>query len=259
MPCLLLSLHFHEGRYHGRPEWPPSPARLFQALIAGVAQGDSISEEDQCALMWLESLEPPVVAAPPMRSGQSLRNFVPNNDLDAVGGDPGRISEIRTPKLIKPILFDASIPLLYIWTYEQTVEAEIHARQVSTIADHLYQFGRGVDMAWAQSEILAADEADMRLAARGTSLYRPSKSDGRTLLAVPLTGSLASLTGRYKEARTRFQTLYESKPTRKDPDRKVEAGQVFIQPSKPRFRQISYDSPPIRLLFDLLGSTVPLS
>jgi CRISPR-associated protein Csb1 len=34
---LLIAVHFHDGRYHGAGDWPPAPARLFQALVAGAA------------------------------------------------------------------------------------------------------------------------------------------------------------------------------------------------------------------------------
>src|SRR5262245_17180386 len=125
MPSLLLSVHFHEGRYHGRPDWPPAPARLFQALVAGTAQGATLAEEDHCALRWLETLEPPVIAAPPMRRGQSFKNFVPNNDRDAVENRKFKnhrdylaaLSKIRTSKDIRPLLFNAEAPILYVWTF----------------------------------------------------------------------------------------------------------------------------------------------
>lgn len=93
MPYLLISVRFHDGRYHGGGEWPPSPARLFQALVAGAAHGGSLSEPAVSAFRWLEGLAPPVIAAPPAYAGRSIKNFVPNNDLDAVGGDPARIGE----------------------------------------------------------------------------------------------------------------------------------------------------------------------
>jgi CRISPR-associated protein Csb2 len=59
MPRLLISVRFHDGRYHGRLDWPPSPARLFQALVAGVAQDDMLPEEDRRALLWFESSNRP--------------------------------------------------------------------------------------------------------------------------------------------------------------------------------------------------------
>src|SRR3972149_9863272 len=102
--AFLLSVRFHDGRYHGRPEWPPPPARLLQALVAGAANGGMLRQEDRDALAWLERLDPPIIAAPPARAGRGFSNYVPNNDLDAVGGDPRRVAEIRAPKFIKPHL-----------------------------------------------------------------------------------------------------------------------------------------------------------
>src|SRR3972149_10404087 len=85
--ALLLSVRFHDGRYHGldtsgRPEWPPSPARLFQALVAGAARGNTLCNRDTDALHWLEELSKgyaPVIAAPSARIGKGLINSVQNN------------------------------------------------------------------------------------------------------------------------------------------------------------------------------------
>ncbi len=131
--ALLVAIRFHDGRYHGRPDWPPSPARLFQALVAGAARGETITKEDRCAFVWLESLKAPLIAVPPMRAGQGFSNFVPNNDMDAVGGDPNRVSKIRAPKLIRPTLFDAEAPLLYVWTIDGSPEAQANARRICVI------------------------------------------------------------------------------------------------------------------------------
>ncbi|MGB7598967.1 MAG: type I-U CRISPR-associated protein Csb2, partial [Candidatus Sulfotelmatobacter sp.] len=115
MPALLIPVRFHDGRYHGSGEWPPSPARLFQALVAGAARGQNLSQHEVEAFEWLESLDAPLIAAPSAFKGQPFRNFVPNNDLDAVGGDPNRIGEIRAAKAVRAYTFDAAVPLLYAW------------------------------------------------------------------------------------------------------------------------------------------------
>jgi CRISPR-associated protein Csb2 len=261
MTALLISVRFHDGRYHGRPDWPPSPARLFQALVAGAAQGKTLAEEDCPAFAWLETLDPPVISAPSMRAGQPFKNFVPNNDRDAVESKEFKnyrdylaaLGKIRTSKEIYPILFDAETPLLYVWTFDEAPEAQANARRICAIAERLYQLGRGVDMAWAWGEILTVEEAEACLAAHGDALYRPGRTgDGKTL-AVPVKRSLESLVERHEKMRARFQTLYESKPSNKAPDRRVAAGQIFVQPPKPRFRQIAYESPPARPVFDLVG------
>ncbi|NWG54041.1 MAG: type I-U CRISPR-associated protein Cas5/Cas6 [Hydrogenophilaceae bacterium] len=255
MPALLIAVRFHDGRYHGRPDWPPSPARLFQALVAGAARGKAIADEDMRALSWLESLkDAPTIAAPPHRPGQGFSNYVPNNDLDAKGGDPARVNEIRAPKLIRPILFDAETPLLYIWRFDNA--ARDTAREVCAIAERLYQLGRGVDMAWATGEVLDDATADERLALYEGAVHAPSRGAEGTPLPAPAEGSLKSLMARH--AHMRFETRYEPRPTKKDPHRQVAVGQTFKQPPKPLFRQVAYDSPPTRLLFDLIGAQTPV-
>ena len=109
---LLLSVHFHDGRYHGVRDWPPAPARLFQALVAAAAEGHAIPAESRKALEWLERQGPPTIAAPTSHMGRGFANFVPNNDLDAVGGDLGRVASIRTAKTVRPRFFEASVPCL---------------------------------------------------------------------------------------------------------------------------------------------------
>ena len=237
--ALLLTLRFHDGRYHGAEDWPPSPARLFQALVAGVARGAALEPDDVEALKWLESLDPPAIAASTMRDGQRYQNFVPNNDLDAVGGDPGRIGEIRVDKLIRPRLFDAAIPLLYRWRFENDTDGQ--ARTLVKIAERLYQLGRGVDMAWAQAEVLDIEEAERRLDEHGGTLHRPTESNSGVLQACPGPGSLKSLIERYKAMGKRFRPRNTGKKTQ----------YAFNQPPKPHFRQIAYDSPAARLLYDL--------
>jgi CRISPR-associated protein Csb2 len=257
MTCLALTVRFYDGRYHGQLDWPPSPARLFQALVAGAAHGKAVEEEDRHALRWLEALEAPIIAAPTMRLGQRLRSYVPNNDLDAVGGDPRRISEIRSPKVIRPILFDVKTPLIYFWTFDYSDEAQGNAQRTCAIAERVYQLGRGVDMAWAWGEIIEDIELESRLDAHGGPIYRPSKKAGGIALGAPHNGSLQALVTRHNEMSERFRTFYKPKPNKRGPDHKEVGGLIFSQPLKPRFRQVAYDSPPVRLLFDLIGERTP--
>ena len=202
---------------------------------------------------WLELLLAPVIAAPAVRKGQSFSHFMPNNDLDTVGGDPTRIGEIRTAtKRFHPQIFDRETPFLYVWSFEQGAE---HAERMRDIAVRLYQLGRGVDIAWADAEILDADEAEVRLSAHPGAVYRPTANISGHALACPLPGSLNSLIDRYEKSRARFKTAIELAPTKKDPSRRKVAGQTFSQPPKPHFRQVSYNSPPARLLYELRDMT----
>ena len=243
--ALLLSIRFHDGRYHGAGDWPPAPARLLQALVASAARGTKLADEDKAALEWLETLEAPMIAAPAVRQGQSLSNFVPNNDLDKLGGDPRKTNKIRTPKTIRPHIFAAEIPLLFIWTFNSGASSEDHARTICQIAERLYQLGRGIDMAWAWAELLDADEVETRLARHGGVVHRPSEGGGRKALLCPRKGSLASLKERYDANRTRFTYIKEGKRVQ----------QLFSQPPKPRFDKVAYDTPPQHFLFELRAGT----
>src|SRR5687767_12732538 len=113
---LALTIRLHDRRYHGVDDWPPAPARAFQALVAGVARGGALPVDMARALEWLESRSPPLIAAPMARPGQSVSLFVPNNDADAVGGDPGRIAEIRARKTVAPRLLESDDPIVYAWS-----------------------------------------------------------------------------------------------------------------------------------------------
>lgn len=239
MPGLLISIRVHDGFYHGSGEWPPSPARLFQALVAGAARGENLSQHEAAAFKWLESLDAPLIVVPSALKGQLFRNFVPNNDLDAMGGDPKRIGEIRTAKPVRAYIFDAAQPLLYAWTFEPDADAERHARAISEIAANLYQFGRGVDMAWATGEVV--NEVDTRLRTNGGVLWRPNKGGSGTELSCLRPGSLTSLTERFKAMRRRFKPIGVGK----------KATLLFTQAPKPYFRQVRYNSQSAFLFFEI--------
>jgi len=245
--ALLVTVRFHEGRYHGAGGWPPAPARLFQALMAGAAQGGAVLDAARESLDWLERLPPPTVTAPRGTPGQRYTGFVPNNDLDAELSrkDALDISEavasVRVGKTIHPILFDASDPLLYCWFFSSE---DAQATALCELAENLYQFGRGIDMAWANATVLDADEARKRISEHGGIIYQPSPggSAGSTLLC-PQPGTGQSLEARFKGTRTRFRRGGSNRrPVR-----------VFVQPAKPLLASIPYNAPPRRLVFALHG------
>src|SRR5437016_10711679 len=92
---LTISIRLYDGRYYGAGDWPPAPSRLFQAFVAGSGLSGPLVTRDRQALEWLERLDAPIIGAPRKRDGHSITLYVPNNDLDSVGGDPCRIAEIR--------------------------------------------------------------------------------------------------------------------------------------------------------------------
>jgi CRISPR-associated protein Csb2 len=239
---VLITVRLHDGRYHGAGEWLPSPARLFQALLAGAGLSGPLREEECKALTWLEKRESPLIGAPVMRDGQSVMVYMPNNDLDAVGGDPRRAAEIRSAtKTFRPRMFDATIALLYAWTFDESDESRRHAPAICALSERLYQFGRGIDMAWAWGEVLDDEQLEGRLASYPGYIYHPTAGGSGTTLACPAPGSLASLMERHTAGGRRFKTQGQDKNAR----------QLFTQPPKPRFVQVAYESPPSRRVYEL--------
>ena len=245
---LVITIRLHDGRYHGMGEWRPSPARLFQALVAGAARG-GLDDSSSHALEWLEALRPPTIGLPAMRTGRRVETFVPDNDIDSVGGDLGRVGDIRSSKTIEPKLFDAEIPFFFVWTLEGGEEETRYAHIICVLAEQLYQFGRGVDMAWAWGEVLGDEEIEVRLSNYPGLVHCPSDSGSGRTLACPTVGSLASLEARYAANIRRFKTEGRGKAAR----------QLFSQPPKPRFVQVAYESPPSRRVYELRNGTTEAS
>ncbi|MBF0335851.1 MAG: type I-U CRISPR-associated protein Cas5/Cas6, partial [Alphaproteobacteria bacterium] len=173
--ALLVTLRLLDGRYHGAGDWPPSPFRLFQALVAGAYGGRWAAEPPEAkdrAFRWLEGLPAPLIAAPPVRAGAAFTHFVPNNDLDAVGGDPARLADIRVPKRVRPLIVTGEAALLYAWRFDRDDDG--HARLLCRLAERLHRLGRGVDPAFAEAAVHDWPDAEARLAAHGGAIARPS-------------------------------------------------------------------------------------
>jgi CRISPR-associated protein Csb2 len=235
---LVLTVRLHDTRYHGAPtsEWPPAPGRLFQALVAGVARGQALPERFSAAFEWLETLPPPIIAAPRQRLGSRVDFFVPNNDADAVGGDPAQVSEIRTKKLVQPRLIEGEPRFEYAWPL---AAHDDRAQAIVDAAESVYQLGRGIDMAWAVGEVVDDEKLDARLTAHRGTVHHPHGRTGSKPLACPASGSLTSLVRRH--GATRLRPEGEGKSARL----------LFANAPKPRFVPIAYTAVRHRLVFEL--------
>ncbi|MFY9780670.1 MAG: type I-U CRISPR-associated protein Csb2 [Candidatus Baltobacteraceae bacterium] len=245
--ALVVEVHLLSDRWHGNVDWPPSPFRLFQALVAGAYGGRWSAEEDgvaaakDAAFAWLESLAPPAVARPAKLSSSRVQYFVPNNDLDAVGSDPRRSGEIRTPKVLQSAILAAPATVAYLWRFGGDEE---HARRLVSMCERLHTFGRGIDAAYATARIVAAGDADSLWSEGPLRRCEPSAGPGgsETRLPCPSPGSLESLKRRFRETSQRL--------------RKEQSGGKavvrFRQPEKARSRIVAYDVSPETLVFELL-------
>lgn len=176
MTHLLLTVCFLDDRYHGLlerggpPEWPPSPFRLFQALVAGVARrGELVIGEDVPsntnftdigkALGWLQRHtreHPPVIIAPKAKTGRAITRFVPNNDGDKKFDRQERL----TAKPTIPTLFlleEGQKPEVhYIWDLDQ--RDDVPERHIRDAARALTALGWGIDMAFADVRLALEPE-----------------------------------------------------------------------------------------------------
>lgn len=198
---LCISTVFLGNRYHGK-EWPPSPARLFQALLAGVQTGSYRQHWPtvESVLHSLERLPAPEVLASDFRQLPPYRIAVPNNDSDKAAREwsAGRAFDaatLRNLKTVSPreILRQNEKPhLYYLW---KIFDESISIQAVRQLAFCLHTFGWGIDMAYADSFLL--NESQKRaLSAQGYSHHVPA-STGQ-LRDVPAPGYLLNLIEAYQ-------------------------------------------------------------
>lgn len=229
MSKLVVEVRFHDGRYHGVGEAFPSPARLFQALVAGTwMQGETPTEHE--ALSWLEQQSPPTVALPRFRLGQTLTMYVPHNDADAKP-----VAEIRAEKTQQPWFFDVEVPFIYCWDFDSKERDK--ADGVCRAALGLYQFGRGIDQAYANAHVVDDAAAEALFERYPGDVLVPRPGNSAKVVSVPQKGSLSSLIRRHRETLSRI--------------RHDDEGDLFVQPSKARFDRVAYDGAECWLHFEL--------
>lgn len=233
---LLISVRFHEGWYHGSGG-PPSPARLFQSLVAGAGISGPLDEETVEALGWLEEQDPPIIGSPHTTSQRSYVNYVPNNEADAYNGYQERIK--KAEKRIAPLLFDPAVPFLFAWklTDDAAVEA---AKRILPLADRVYQLGRCIDMAWAWAELLSEEKLHERLRVYPGVIRHPSAGVGE--VDCPTPGSLKRLLQRHQAGAHQFARTAAGK------------GQNVRQRPKPKWRKVNYEGVASRFLVELRRS-----
>lgn len=155
---LEIDVTFLDERFHGEPwEWPPAPARLFQALIAATHHGaHGLIHEDvrDTALRWLETLPSPSIAACDAQYGcDHIYNFVPNNDHEFAPRDNMR--KKRTDKSLAAHVIPAGGAAAFRWSFEPGVEAEKNADVIAAMASLVTHLGRTTDSVFARGRVAA--------------------------------------------------------------------------------------------------------
>lgn len=193
---LEIEVVFTAGHFHGE-EWPPAPARLFQALIAATHRGAQKllhAEIRDQALRWLENLEPPVIVAAEAisRDRELLTNYVPNNDDKlATGG------HVRTAKgMACHSLAEGRDHVSYRWHFPEETAAAQNADVVSAMASLVTYLGRSVDLVYARGRLLKQPNP---FPAETYRIYQPVVEDGGQWLS-PAPGFLEHCHARYPQS-----------------------------------------------------------
>lgn len=199
MNHLRISVTFLDLLFHGRgdtdPEWPPSPMRLFQALLAGSKSGCRRREWSDAkaeAFRWLEAASPPVVVAPEATVAKGYGFFVPTNDADNKPDRQGRL----TTKVARPHRLTRKGAVHYIWAIRPgDHRTRTWARTLSAEARHLLALGWGIDHVVGNGAI-ASDRDVAALSGRRWLPWRGRGGATRTW-RVPVAGSLEELEAVY--------------------------------------------------------------
>lgn len=198
----------HGRRQDDAPEWPPSPLRVFQALVATASRRHAIWHEGlNKAFGWLERLDAaPILIAPVPVEGAGYRLSVPNNSLDKVAaawsrgnyfgtGDASPAGH-RTMKRVRPLHLPENAAIHYVWELpDQALEEENTLDELADAARHLTSLGWGWDMAVGEAKPISREE----LADLSGEIWLPARMDTDTGLRVPTSGTLNDLQRRHRQ------------------------------------------------------------
>lgn len=208
---LCISVTFLDERFHGRadarkPEWPPSPLRLMQAIIAANSDNIGCDSALDHALEWLERQNPPLIIAPPFRLGSAYCLSVPNNAMDLVGrawskgkyfgtGDANPATH-RTMKSVRPVQLERGDTVHYLWPLMTSPErASDVTGPLAAAARRIVALGWGADLAVGNAHPLSASQF---YELEGEH-WSPAPSDNcPAALRSPIRGTLRALQDRHR-------------------------------------------------------------
>lgn len=202
--ALCISITFLDRRYHGRgdgrsPEWPPSPMRLLQALVAGNGSAINTVCDVRSAVRWLETQPPPTILAPPIRHGTPCPLYVPNNAMDLVakswvrGNFENSIAEHRVLKLVCPLHLCGNDTVHYIWPLSSSDAEPPPIELLARTVEQIVALGWGIDMVVATCRVLSSSNF------LGENLEKWDVVPDRatSILRCPIAGSLDALMERH--------------------------------------------------------------
>ena len=217
---LCITVRFLQPYAHGRgdgdePEWPPSPLRAFQALVAASAarwNERTRLEYAVPALEWLAKQSAPVVvAAAGVPSDVKYRLYVPDNVADKVakswrgGNANASIADYRTEKDVRPTHLTAKndefAAVHYLYPVADAAEFAKHKQTLTDAARSITHLGWGVDMVAGD----ASELPEAKVAELAGERWRPTKDGSGTPLRVPRSETLKALMEKHQAFLNRLQ------------------------------------------------------
>lgn len=236
---MRLRVTWLDRAYHGR-EWPPSPLRLYSALVAGVGSACMTDPGMKAALEHLAALDSPSIYAPDVRELHPLASAVPNNDGDIIlgyharGDEAGarhKSSKLRAIRVRCRREIEGDGSITYVWSPH--AETAVHLPNLHRLAASLTALGQGIDTAWASLDTDGLRPDGWH--------WRPD-AQGAHRLAVPAAGTLEVLERRYQAERRRIMAdgLVHMVP---EPQHRQQRYRCELDPPTCRWRLMSLRTP----------------
>lgn len=198
--CLTVRFLDPEPRFHGRdargePEWPPSPVRLFQALVSAAAtrwREEDFSQIAQEPLKWLEKMQPSIVAPAVNDQRFGFRMYVPNNSGDlmtaawARGDTETSMAKFRVEKDVRPSRLLGEVVRYVFPLADGTCP---HFETIRSAMRSLTHLGWGLDMVAGDAELLNSSD----LAQLSGETWIPTLDGEGIPLRSPIAGTLDNL------------------------------------------------------------------
>ena len=203
---LRISATFLDERFHGcgdggEPEWPPSPMRLMQAIVAANADRIRTDGALDAALIWLENQSPPTIYAPKHEVGAVYRLSVPNNAMDLVGkawarGDYSGVGDAnpakhRAMKTVRPVRMLEGDTVHYLWTLDDPVSAPLGV--LARAAARIIALGWGIDLIVGCAEGISSEG----LLSLPGERWQPTTAGATVTLRAAKPGTLQALLDRH--------------------------------------------------------------
>lgn len=198
---LVVSFRFLSPWFHGRgdegaPEWPPSPLRAFQAVVAAAARAGAL-EQVRGALTWLEQRPAPVIIGPEaVASTAGYCLSVPHNQMDLVArqwsrGAEGDEAKQRAMKNVRPHRLPEDAVVHYAWQLDGDASG---APALIAAARGVVALGWGVDLVVGDGAVV--EGACLAELSAKLKVWEP-RVDGHRALRAPIKGTLDDLERRH--------------------------------------------------------------